>query len=136
MSSMSRKSINLLMVWLLVGSPPLCRAGVFVDCCAHEPKKTGSESIAKPTCCEVAGHDTDSAVPDSDELPRNCASCAGVCKHVAKPSDDSSKLQLTPLHFSVFELVVAPAYSVGYALACSCLLPAMPFPASDLPLLI
>lgn len=139
MFDMSRVSINLLMVWLLVGSPPLCRAGVLSDCCEHEvPSAAIPQDAIHPPCCNDSGEHDGSTEREPEQLPRECGSCAGVCMHVAKPSDDSSDIDFSLATYCAIELVITARPSQGHdtTITCAYRPPCLPYPASDLPLLI
>ena len=136
---MARSAVNLLMMWLLLGPPALCRAGVLVECCDHGSTETPEpEAAAESPCCGGVNAGGDSGKPAPNPLPRKCGICSGVCTAVVKPSDDSTANSLV-------NLMVLPAYVFSETLPTSgtilydsllCLGQSRPYPPSDLPLLI
>jgi hypothetical protein len=69
-------------VWSLVAAPALCRAGVLAACCTH-----GEPANAEQTCCASAACAPADLPADSAPQPRDCESCAEVCKAAAKPAE-------------------------------------------------
>lgn len=139
MSLMARGALKLLMAWLLAGPPALCRAGVLVECCDHASTKTANSSahVSAP-CCGDCGTNSKSEKPAPDPVPRQCGTCAGVCATVVKPVDDAN-----PTTFAVFLAIPAhvasdgqPATDTGYLDPHSYRIANLPYPPSDLPLLI
>jgi len=139
MIRMTRLSVKLVMMWLLLGPPALCRAGVLVQCCHLDSIQTldPGEPVASPCCVD---EDTDSGVSDPapDPMPRRCGTCAGVCASVAKPSDDSNSTTLAAfLVLPASVVTVTPITRVtSRDMSRSSWLTSLPFPPSDLPLLI
>jgi len=139
MTLMTQATVRLLMVWLLVGPSALCRAGVLVECCDHESAETAdSFATVESSCCKDGNAGIDSGQPAPDPAPRKCGACASVCTSAAKPSDDSNSTAL-------MVLLVLPAHVVSEAQIVlktsrhvfrSCRQPNLPYPHSDLPLLI
>ncbi|OQZ07129.1 MAG: hypothetical protein B6D36_01445 [Planctomycetes bacterium UTPLA1] len=135
---MIRGAVRLLMVCLLVGPPALCKAGVLVACCDHESLRAGTDEPLQTACCtEVEdGCNTDTTVPDS--TPRKCEACAGICAGAVKPSDES---KAAALDAQPAILVVIVINSMAYPRIRPDSLhslpgPRLPFPVSDVPLLI
>lgn len=136
---MSRLSVRVWMAWLLIGPPALCRAGVLVDCCAHESTQSTAptETVESP-CCEKHESEEDAALLTPERIPRKCGDCAGVCNSVAKPSDDTGLNTL-----AVSPVAVVPVASEAPMPVQGNLDPhrtpihtGPPYPPSDLPLLI
>lgn len=130
------------MVFLLVGPPALCRAGVLVACCDRDPVHESDRSQSA-NCCP--GDDECRLQSPCDEAPseptsdhRTCDRCAGVCAGVARLSDDISAdlpcdfLPLMSLGMS--DLTSASKPLVTHPILLQ--VPRIPFPASDVPLLI
>ena len=139
MTSMTGATVKLLMVWLLVGPPALCRAGVLVECCDHESTETAnsSASVSSP-CCGDADANGDSERPTSDPMPRKCGTCAGVCATVVKPPDDFGSDTFVALLVLPLEVVSEAPFAPGASdhVSSLCRIPSLPYPPSDLPLLI
>lgn len=123
-------------VWSFVAAPALCRAGALTDCCTHE-----DAPAAPVACCQ--SHETSPAdgPADSGDPPRECGSCADVCKGVAKP-DEARNLPGLDTHSQPWDAVVAHDGAAGQDAASSTPFarlndfPRVPFPASGLPLRI
>lgn len=135
---MFKLAVKMLMMWLLVGPPALCRAGVLIECCDHEP--LGDLRIVeatKPPCCDNENPTGNEDRPDPESGSRKCGTCAGVCATVAKPSDG---LDVTTLADVVLPIPSAIAstrpHHASQTLAGSPQSASLPFPPSDLPLLI
>ncbi|QOJ15209.1 MAG: hypothetical protein HRU75_11430 [Planctomycetia bacterium] len=120
-------------VWSFVAAPALCRAGTLTVCCAHED--------APAACCQ--SHETSPADPptDSGYPPRECGSCADVCKGVAKP-DEARNLPGLDTHAQPWDAVAAHKSAAAQDAVSSTPFtslhdfPRVPFPASGLPLRI
>ncbi len=136
---MTRTAVKLLMAWLLVGPPALCRAGMLVECCERGSAETADPSATvESPCCRDGDAGCDSRQPAPDPTPRRCGTCASACVTVAKPSDDSNYttfavLLVLPVDV-VLETPLAP--DTSRHLSCSCRRSTRPYPPSDLPLLI
>lgn len=137
MTRMIRLAVKLVMVWLLLGPPALCRAGVLVQCCDHESEGTPdpSDSVASP-CCADEGSDSGSSDSAPDSTPRRCGTCAGVCASVAKPTDDSNSTTLAAFLVPPTNVVTVAAITRVTNMSRLSWLTSLPFPPSDLPLLI
>ena len=135
---MSKLAVKMLMMWLLVGPPALCRAGVLIECCDHEPlRDLRIVATTEPPCCDNENPTSSEDLPDSESGSRTCGACAGVCATVAKPSDGLDVTTLADVALPI-PGVIAPtrAHHASQILAGSPLSPYLPFPPSDLPLLI
>jgi len=135
---MTRATVKLLMMWLLVGPPALCRAGVLVECCDHESEETAASATVESPCCGDADTGCGSEEPAPDPMPRRCGSCADMCAAVVKPSGDSNSTTFAVLLVLPVNVVSkAPlAPDTGQHFSPSCQRPSPPYPPSDLPLLI
>jgi len=137
MRIMVSNSGKLLMAWLLVGPPALCRAELLVQCCAHDPAES-SPTAAIPSCCDEDHHGESERESPTPRAPRECGDCAGVCNGVAKPSDDSTDAYL--VDWAVLSDDAGeespPPQRTGHDFARLRLLRMAPFPPSDVPLLI
>ncbi len=139
MMLMARSAVNLVMMWLLLGPPVLCRAGVLVECCDHESTESPEpDAVVESSCCGGVDAGGDSGQPAPKPIPRKCGACSGVCATVVKPSDDStanSLVNLLVLHaYVVSETPLAPGTILHVSFSCRG--PSPPYPPSDLPLLI
>ncbi|GMU83747.1 MAG: hypothetical protein AMXMBFR47_36170 [Planctomycetota bacterium] len=120
-------------VWSFVVAPAMCRAGTLTACCAHED--------APAACCQ--SHETSPADPptDSGDPPRECGSCADVCKGGAKPDEARNLPGLDP-HVQPWDAVAVQYSAIAGDAAVSNAFdrlidsPHLPFPASGLPLRI
>ena len=101
MVTMTELALKLIMVWLLVGPPALCRGGVLEECCAHDEARVVTAVVAdQPPCCKGSSK-CSSKRPAEPPAPRKCGTCAGVCATVVKPSDDTvtdTVLMLMPVY--------------------------------------
>ena len=86
--AMARVLVNLSMVWFLAGPPALCRGGMLVQCCEHEPAES-SAVASRSSCCDKDHSGGTERQPTSPQAPRKCGNCVTVCFGVTKPSDDS-----------------------------------------------
>ncbi len=136
---MSGTMVKSLTIWLLVGPPLLCRGGVLVDCCDHPPVES-PPAVMMPSCCDSSSccpTSDQSAPPQEEQSPRKCRDCTAICASKAKVSDDITLVD--------FADVVVAALGVDSQLGTPSLavfpkraeVPRrLPFPASDVPLLI
>lgn len=135
---MIRGVVRLLMAWLLVGSPVLCKAGVLVACCDHQSVLTSDYWSSESSCCNDAenGFNGEPCAPDSP--PRECGACAGVCGGAVKPSDESKAASLPAQSVCAVAIGIVPTISLNPRPFSfhSLRVPRLPFPRSDLPLLI
>lgn len=135
---MIRGAVRLLMACLLVGPPALCKAGVLVACCDHESLRAGNDEPLESACCPDAEDDcnADTTVPDS--TPRKCEACAGICAGAVKPSDESKAAAIDAQTASVVAFVINSMACPGIRSDSLRSLPdpRLPFPVSDVPLLI
>lgn len=122
-------------VWSFVVAPALCRAGALAACCTHE------NAPAMPVAC-CQSHETLPANPpaNSSDPPRECGSCADVCKGVVKP-DESRHLPGFDSHAQPWEVAahfreIAGDTTVSKDFHGLIDTPRLRFPASSLPLRI
>ena len=129
---MKQTLASLMAFWALVAAPNLCRAGVLVACCDHAPKREASQEVSDG-CCDEG---------ESANLPQNrdCGSCVIVCDTIAKPPDGGQQAGME-LPAAVADMVCfciepsdlqAPAFRAALPVSGIDL----PFPHSDIPLLI
>lgn len=130
---------NVLVALLLVGPPVLCRAGVLVGCCDHDSTgliEAGASALSP--CC--AGCDTPGEPPQPlpDRAPRKCGTCAGVCGTLVKPSDDSNAMMFATWMVMTIQTFCETTLASGSYIQARPIyqLASLPFPPSDLPLLI
>ena len=126
-------------VFLQVGPPVLCRAGVLVECCDHEPRKLSLPAATEPSlCCGDGDVGGDPQQPSTDPVQRKCGTCAGVCTTVIKPSDDSQAMNFVVLSLLPAQIVSEASLATGamYPSSHAARTPILPYPPSDLPLLI
>lgn len=137
MESMLRNAFKLLMVWLIVGPPALCRAGVLVECCEHETAQPVPAVSASPCCggCD-SGETPEPATPEP--APRECGTCAGVCAVAAKPADELPPVTFLVIVIDRVRFSHDPAHPArsGRSFSRDVCASAHPYPSSDLPLLI
>lgn len=123
-------------VWSLVAAPVLCRAGALTVCCTHD-----EAPFARPACC-----DGDDGVPSDESpgrapVPRECGSCADVCRGISKPDEARGLTDLVqqvqpwggdagPEFLTLSIVVVHVSHDCVLIGLC------LPYPASDLPLRI
>lgn len=135
---MGRYVLIITVGWSLMGAPMLCRAGVLVRCCAPSIKDQGpvENTDCENGCCSRPNGEA--PVQDGDE--RECDSCVALCKAVAKPIDDDP----LPGRAGLATPTIVPSLDTA---APSILMWALaidrppdklrlPFPSSDIPLLI
>ncbi len=130
---MKQTFASMITLWALVGAPNLCRAGVLVGCCQHAPERDMAPVAAVGWCNEG----------EPKNLPENreCGSCANVCNTIAKPPDGGDQ---AAMEFPAAAIVSVVSVSVE-TLALRDPAPRidlsvsridLPFPPSDVPLLI
>ena len=134
-------SVRLIMICLLVGPPALCKAGVLTSCCERGSHEVTSCADDSP-CCDgydwIADKGNDQGSPGQDSKHRSCGQCADVCAGPAKTCDEArveSPFQLI-LHFSDYLEFASSGSFFKYSRANPSQMPKLPFPASDVPLLI
>ena len=124
--------------WSLIGAPMLCRAGVLVRCCAPSIKYQvpAENGDCEKGCCSYPNGEA--PVQDGDE--RECGSCVALCKAVAKPIDDDPLAGRAGLPTPTIVPSVDASASVMLMWALAIDRPPdklrLPFPSSDIPLLI
>jgi len=134
---MRRILLILATTWSVAGAPAFCRAGVWVECCRHEADPAAPRERAEylPTddCCPVRE-------PAQKPLERRCASCVFACGGVAKLTDDVST---TDWAHPIAVSIDLAAWVMNDAGPAGCFWVAdrsdpsgLPFPRSDIPLLI
>jgi len=134
---MIRGAVYLLMVWLMAGPPALCRAGVLDECCDQRSADWPAATVESGCCADGdGGCGADQRAPEP--IPRKCGTCAGVCTSLVKPSEDSNTVSLAeaafiPVHIDPEPLI---AEHTSRIFLRSCRQPALPYPHSDVPLLI
>jgi hypothetical protein len=138
MFEMSRTLLTVVAVWSLVASPGLCRGGWLTACCEHETTigfSAGEGGCEDPDCrCPVKEQ------PKEPTNGRHCAPCAAVCAGLFKPGDDTSVM----IDGGMPAQAIVPAYAdlIRHASARRVLESSpggrqrLPFPRSDIPLLI
>ena len=137
---MMRGLLKLAMVWLLVAPPALCRAGVLADCCEDQQTETSTAAVKHPCCRESTGgckEEQSSPHRVPDPAPKSCGTCAAVCSSPAKPAEEP--ILPTPAAVLLTSLSVASELlptQASHDSACSCNQRKLPFPSSDVPLLI
>lgn len=74
-------------IWSLVAAPALCRTDALTACCAHDaapPSQAQAQAVATDCCpCDQPSPTDEPATPAPP--PRQCGSCADVCRGAAKP---------------------------------------------------
>jgi len=130
---MKQTFASLMTLWALVAAPNLCRAGVLVACCQHAPERDMAATAAVGCC--------DEGEPKNLPENRDCGSCANVCDTIAKPPDggDQPGMELpVALVVNVVFVRIEPWSPQGATSHID--LPVsgvdLPFPPSDVPLLI
>ena len=134
----------LVAIWGLVGLPSLCRAGVLVECCvpAHHTEK---ESPRCPDGCpNKCPNESPDKGPDStgSSGERDCSSCVGVCNWMSlapqKLAAEDFETTSTPVVATT--LALTGGFPSGPSGSPDVFKPRprgnLPFPTSDLPLLI
>ena len=129
---MKQTFASLMTLWALVAAPNLCRAGVLVACCQHAPERDIAPTAAVGCC--------DEGEPKNLPENRNCGSCAGVCDTIAKPPDGGDQPDMeqpTAVVVNVIYVCVEPLMQ-GTASRVDLTVSGvrLPFPPSDVPLLI
>jgi len=133
---MTQKLVSIVSLWALIVAPGLCRAGLLTACCTPNERAVESQATADNCCRRTESRPTQAPAPE----PRRCESC--VCRYDAtvKAPDASGKSGC-----SFFVPVDCEATPTGiltlgpFALRTSstAAFPAnLPFPRSDIPLLI
>lgn len=123
-------------VWSFVAAPALCRAGALTACCTHEDGLPVASA-----CCESHKTPPSDPPPESGDPPRECGSCADVCKGVAKP-DEARNLPGLDTHAQPWDAIAAHDGAAAQDTASSTPFtslndfPRVSFPASGLPLRI
>ena len=144
MFAMLRAFLTVTAVWSLVASPVLCRGGWLRACCEHETTM-GDSADAGRAMSRGGCEDPDCGCP-VEERPkepvddRECAPCAAVCAGLFKPGDDTSVIldgsEAALATGTVHDDLIQQA-SVRWMLAFSHTgRQRLPFPRSDIPLLI
>lgn len=124
-------------LWAVIAAPSLCRVGFLTACCF--PGEAAKEApISREDCCERS---EDQPLRQQSPDPRNCDSCPHLCDANFKAPED-------PVHFGDFQLLTATFESStllsGAPFARRAFLRHpqdaftrdLPFPLSDVPLLI
>ena len=142
---MKRPLSILLVLWSLVATPVLCRAGVRLGCCAAPIRLATVDHIddCAATHCAPSDGAADSRTDDEDSQSRDVpggGSCAGVCSPVARPLDQAGAADLIPACQPLLACILAPDASIEFSQSAGpdrrpCA-PALPFAQSDIPLLI
>lgn len=123
-------------LWALIVAPSLCRAGLLTACCFPSDRLAETQA-SSDECCK---HTEPGNAPAPKPEPRTCDSCAHVCDATVKAPDDSGKLNCYQLMF--VSHVALPAESPtldtwALSAASSVVFETnLPFPRSDIPLLI
>lgn len=133
---MAEKLVCFFTLWSLIVAPNLCRAGLLTSCCT--PGKSVQEvSVASDGCCGEKHTPVDS--PSKSE-PRECDSCAQVCDVVVKAPEDAPKLDCCQTLVVFYEVpqTASEAPAVRFLLSDPEKADEsnLPFPRSDVPLLI
>ncbi|MGD2110340.1 MAG: hypothetical protein PVI86_13245 [Phycisphaerae bacterium] len=136
---MSQTVVKQMMMLLLVGPPVLCRAGVLVECCEHEQAEPAADATRSSCCdCDEDHGSNTGGRPPAREAPRKCGGCVAVCFGVTKPSDDSASAIL--VGWALLHLCVASESPLPQQTIRHCDGPRhlqnLPFPPSDIPLLV
>jgi hypothetical protein len=134
---MSRFILTLTMAWSVVAAPTLCRAGVLVSCCDHDvdPATANATADCTPTdgCCP-------NPEPVNAPADRGCSACVSACQAVAKPSDELNPtfdLHAITVAVDSASSPMADAAFAGFTWSVDRSdPPGLPFPRSDIPLLI
>src|SRR5688572_18367344 len=121
-------------IWALLVAPGLCRFGLLQACCVPVPSHDEA-AAATDDCCKK-----EHAPAPEKPKPRDCGSCAHVCDAaVQAPADDhpidlAQALLFPAVHDTAAQTPLSP-YVLGLDGAVVSKVE-LPFPQSDLPLLI
>lgn len=131
-------------IWALVGAPSLCQAGVLVECCvpAHhaDEESHGCPDDCPNKCPDRSPEQTPVDTDTSNE--RDCSTCADVCKSMSlapvKIAGEDLANTSGPVVATTAALTDGCPSSLDASLDESKRQPRqkLPFPTSDLPLLI
>lgn len=122
-------------LWSLIAAPALCRAGALTACCTHD------EAPIAPTACCGGDDGAPSESPGPAPAPRECDSCAEVCRGIAKP-DEARGLTVLVQQVQPWggdagpECLTESIAVVHVSHDCVLIGLCLPYPASDLPLRI
>ena len=124
---------SLITLWALAAAPTLCRAGILVACCQHAGELKVPQ-IASDGCC-------DEGEPANVPQNRECGSCVIVCDTISKPPDGGYQAGMelpAALVVNVVCVRVEPWTPRGTTSGVDFPVSGvdLPFPPSDVPLLI
>ncbi len=123
-------------LWALIVAPSLCRAGLLTACCFPGERPTEMQASGDE-CCK---HTEPLSTPAPSPEPRRCDSCAHICDATVKAPDDSGRFDGCQLITVSYEALPAQSPTLGTwassAASVAVLDTNLPFPPSDVPLLI
>lgn len=130
------KLATLTALWALMVAPNLCRAGLLTACCFPSDRPTQARASGDDCC----NHTEPQSAPTPKPEPRKCDSCAQVCDATVKTPDDSGRLSSCLFISADHEAPSTEIPILGEwtrSVAAGVVFETdLPFPRSDIPLLI
>ncbi|HRX86217.1 MAG TPA: hypothetical protein P5572_14450 [Phycisphaerae bacterium] len=140
MITMFDRTLRVTIALLLAAPPILCRGGILADCCAHQGTqdalRENVQDCADEHCCAGDAPLESPAAPA--EPPRKCGACAALCLgHFTLNDSPGTVVAIAAMPMARLDAPeAAQAARVSVAPGLQAHPPGLPFPTSDVPLLI